>query len=57
MSYVVKRLPELKDFKKELEDKPERIKYYNKYGGYTGSSESMHYLILKLKKYYESRKD
>jgi len=57
MSYVVKRLPELKDFKKELEDKPERIKYYNKYGGYIGSSESMDYLILKLKKYYESRKD
>lgn len=57
MSYVVKRLPELEDFKKELEEFPERIKYYNKYGGYTGSSESMDYLIIKLKEYYESRKD
>jgi len=57
MSFVTIRLPELKDFKKELEDKPERIKYYNKYGGYTGSSESIDYLILKLKEYYASRED
>lgn len=55
MSHVVKRLPKLEDFKKELEQFPEQIEYYNKFGGYTGSSESMDYLILKLKEYYESK--
>jgi len=57
MSYVTIRIPDIKDFKRELSENPERIKYYAKYSGYTGSSESMDYLILKLKEYYESRKD
>lgn len=57
MSYIVKRLPKLKDLKEELTEFPERVKYYNKYGGYTGSSESMDYLIQKIKEYYEDKKD
>jgi hypothetical protein len=43
MSYVLKYLPELEQLKQELED-PNLRKFYNKYEGYVGSSESIEYL-------------
>ena len=56
MSYIVKRLPEIENIKNELEQNPSNIRYYAKYGGYVGSTESMDYLNKKLEEYYDSKK-
>ncbi len=61
MTYITKYLADYEDLKKELEQYPENIKYYSKYEGFTGSSESMDYIEKKLKEYKnkqnESKKD
>mgnify|MGYP003704523305 CR=1 FL=1 len=51
MSYVVKYLSDIKTLKKELEENPDKIKYYLKYEGFTGSSESMTYIEQKINEY------
>lgn len=56
MGYVRVSLPDIEKLKKELED-PEKIVYYNKYGAYTGSLESISYFIKKRNEYYENKKN
>jgi len=51
MSYVVKYLKDFEDLKKELEENPDNIRYYLKYEGFTGSSESMNYIEQKINEY------
>jgi hypothetical protein len=41
MSYIVKYLSNIEDLKRELETTPENIRYYAKYEGFEGSSESI----------------
>jgi len=56
MSYVKTYLPEIEQLKTELEQTPEKIVYYSKYGAHMGSEESVNYLNKKLEEYYESKK-
>jgi|SaaInl0LU_22_DNA_1037365.scaffolds.fasta_scaffold106393_2 hypothetical protein len=55
MSYIVKRLPEVNKLQSELEQNPNNIVYYSKYGGYVGSIESMDFLDIKLDEYYDNK--
>jgi hypothetical protein len=57
MTYITKHLPELDVLKKELETNPTNIRYYIKYMGFIGSSDSIEYLENKIKEYYESKND
>ena len=56
MSYVYTHLPELKDLKQNIETNADVLRYYAKYEGFVGSSESVNYLTKKLEKYYDSKK-
>ena len=56
MTYITAYLPKLEDLKKELEENPDRLRIYAKYMGYEGPSESMDYLEVKLKEYFEAKK-
>lgn len=51
MTYITKYLRDIEDLKKELEETPENIKYYIKYEGFDGSSESINYIDEKIKEY------
>lgn len=51
MTYIVKYLPKIDILKKELEETPENIRYYSKYEGFTGDSESIDYIEQKLTEY------
>lgn len=57
MTYITKYLPELEVLKKELETNPTNIRYYVKYMGFVGNSDSIDYLENKIKEYYESKND
>ena len=57
MSYIYTHLPELKDFKQNIETNPDVLRYYSKYEGFVGSSESIEYLTQEIKKYYDSKKN
>lgn len=57
MTYITKHLPELDALKKELETNPTNIRYYVKYMGFVGNSDSIDYLENKIKEYYESKND
>ncbi len=51
MTYITKYLRSVEDIKKELEEYPENIKYYMKYQGFTGDSDSIDFINLKIKEY------
>jgi len=51
MSYIVKYLPEITTLIEEFKNNPDAIKYYVKYEGFNGSSESMTYIEEKIKEY------
>jgi hypothetical protein len=57
MTYITKYLPELDILKNELETNPKNIRYYVKYMGFVGDSDSIEYLENKIKEYYESKID
>jgi len=57
MTYITKHLAELDVLKKELETNPTNIRYYIKYMGFIGDSDSIEYLENKIKEYYESKND
>jgi hypothetical protein len=48
MTYITKYLPELEDLKKQIESNPDILRYYGKYMGFNGSSDSIDYLTKKL---------
>jgi hypothetical protein len=48
MTYITKYLAKYEDLKKELDTNPENIKYYIKYEGFVGSSDSMEYIEQKI---------
>jgi IMP dehydrogenase len=50
MTYITKYLPKYEDLKKELETNPDNLKYYAKYEGFAGDSDSIDYLSYKLNK-------
>ena len=54
MSYTHIHLPELNILQKMLLESPEQIKYYAKYGGLIGPSDSVEFLNKKLDEYYKS---
>lgn len=56
MTYITAHLPPLEDLKRQLEQNPDKLKMYAKYMGYEGPSESMDYLEVKLKEYFEAKK-
>lgn len=49
MSYIVKGLPEIETLKKQLEE-DKWVNYYRKYGGFTGSSKAIKFLMKVLNK-------
>ena len=51
MTYITKYLPNIKDLKEEFESYPDNIKYYVKYEGFVGSSESIEYIEKKIEEY------
>ena len=55
MTYITAHLPSLEDLKMQLEQDPDKLRIYAKYMGYEGPSESMDYLEVKLKEYFESK--
>lgn len=57
MTYITKYLSDLDVLKNELETKPDNIRYYIKYMGFVGDSDSIEYLENKIKEYYESKND
>lgn len=56
MTYITKYVPNLEELKRELEENPNNIKFYSKYEGFTGDSDSIDYLNEKLNEYYNSKK-
>ena len=56
MTYITAHLPSLEDLKMQLEQDPDKLRIYAKYMGYEGPSESMYYLEVKLKEYFEAKK-
>ena len=54
MSYVKVYLPELEELKNKIETNFDVLRYYSKYGGFVGSSESVDYLTKKLEEYYDN---
>jgi|TARA_B110000908_G_C9790051_1_gene243984 hypothetical protein len=57
MSYTHTHLPHIEDLKESIESNPDVLRYYAKYSGLVGSSESMDYLDKKLKEYYDSKRN
>ena len=55
MSYVKVYLPELDELKNKIETNYDVLRYYSKYEGFVGSSESIDYLTKKLEEYYDSK--
>ena len=56
MSYVYTHLPEIEDLKKNIETNPDVLRYYARYDGFVGSTESVNYLTQKIKEYNENKK-
>jgi hypothetical protein len=56
MSYVYTHLPQIEDLKKNIETNPNVLRYYSKYDGFVGSTESVNYLTQKIKEYNENKK-
>ncbi len=50
MTYINKHLPKYEDLKKELESSPDNLRYYMKYEGFIGDSDSIAYLNFKINK-------
>mgnify|MGYP000356436315 FL=1 len=57
MTYITKHLPSLEELKKELEEYPEKIKYYTKYQGFEGANGTTDYIIEKLEEHYKKQKN
>ena len=55
MTYITAHLPSLEDLKRQLEQDPDKLRIYAKYMGYEGPSESMDYLEVKLKEYFDTK--
>lgn len=55
MTYITAHLPSLEELKKQLEQDPDKLRIYAKYMGYEGPSESMDYLEVKLKEYFDTK--
>jgi len=55
MSYTHTHLPELGILKQLLSENPNQIKYYAKYGGLIGSTESVNYLNQQINEYHNSK--
>jgi peptide deformylase len=51
MSYIKVYLPELAELKSKIETNFDVLRYYSKYDGFVGSSESVDYLTKKLEEY------
>jgi len=47
----------LGELKKELEEHPEKIKYYTKYQGFEGPDGTTDYIIKKLEEHYKKQKN
>ena len=54
MSHVVCYLANKKDLKNLLEQYPEKITYYSKYGAFVGDSDAVEYITEQLKIYNKS---
>jgi len=54
MSYIVKYIPELSDLKKQFESNPDIVKYYLKFEGFHGDSESMKFLEEKIQEFLKN---
>lgn len=48
MSFVKKYLPPLDELKKQIHANPDLLKYYSKYEGFIGDSDSIQFLIQQL---------
>lgn len=55
MSYTHTHLPEINKLQKQVEERPEVIKYYAKYDGFVGSTDSINFLTQKIDEYYQSK--
>jgi hypothetical protein len=57
MTYITKHLPSLGELKKELEDNPEKIKYYIKYQGFEGPEGTIDYITNKIEEHIKNKKN
>lgn len=57
MSFVKKYLPPLNELKKEIDTNPNILKYYAKYEGFIGDSDSVKFLIQQLTSNLKLNKD
>jgi hypothetical protein len=57
MSYVKTFLPELSELKDRIQTNPDILRYYSKYEGVIGSSESIDYLTQQIEKYYDNKEN
>ena len=57
MSFVKKYLPPLNELKKEIHTNPEVLKYYSKFEGFVGDSDSIQFLIQQLTTKLKLNKD
>ena len=55
MSSIVKYLPSLNELKRQFETNPDIIKYYLKFEGFNGDSDSVKYLQEKIKTFLEKQ--
>ena len=55
MSYIKAYLPELDELKNRIQTNPAVLRYYAKYEGVIGSSESVDYLTQQIKNYYDNK--
>lgn len=57
MSFVKKYVPPISDLKKEIDANPEILKYYSKFEGFVGDSDSIQFLIQQLNNNLKLNKD
>jgi len=56
MSYINLYVKDIDELKHEFEQTPDVVKYYIKYEGFTGSSESIAYIDEKINEYLVEKK-
>lgn len=55
MSYTHIHLPDLHELEQIIENDPTQIQYYEKYGAFIGTSESVNYINQKINEYHKNK--
>lgn len=55
MSYTHIHLPDLRKLEQIIENDPTQIQYYEKYGAFIGTTESVNYINQKINEYHKNK--